>query len=295
MSVIPISKAGMLQGGDEIELRGNAAGSRIVRFAPAVEVPPIGGDLVLRVQDLSGIAPNFSIYATIPEGERSCPPAGGSVPVAGDAPFFVFVVSAPAAPQPPSWLLGYVEDAGQAAGPFLCSVDDVKVVLKITTVDHDPLIADLVQRVSARISKFCNRSFGLARQDRLSLGKADRYLLLPDAPILTINSVTVNDVAVDPADFVELPSPGMLYRADGWPSGEQHILVNWYSGYSSIPADLVGACVSQTAFEFRRTAHGGNLLGRLSQQHEGGGATTYASGPWLPEVLDAIKIHRRIF
>lgn len=291
--IIPISKAGMLAQYDEIELKGSASAYRIVRFAPAVEVAPIGGDLVLRVQNLSGIAPTFYLEATIVDGQRTCTPVTGLMAIAGGASFWIHVVSAPVA-SPPSWLIGYVEDSVEPTGAFLCSVPDVKLLLGLETSEPDVLLTAIVAGVSRRIQVFCGRSFIIrSRVDRLSVNRSDPYLILPDFPVYSVASVTVEGEVVDPADYL-ITSGGMLYNAGRWPKGSEHVVVDWISGELSIPADVARACCSQSAFEYRRAKAGGNLLGVLSKAHEGGGSTTYQPGAWLPEVLDVLVAHRRL-
>lgn len=150
------------------------------------------------------------------------------------------------------------------------------------------------------IRLYCAQTFDLVETDEVELhGTGRATLLLPQLPVVAINTVTINKGLTSElvvTDYRCELSTGVLFRApsttvdpwcagyawtSAWPVGFLNITVDYDHGYTTIPASLVRVAV--------RLAHDDivNPGSRLSGETIAGYAYTKATGE--PSVEDYAK------
>lgn len=133
-------------------------------------------------------------------------------------------------------------------GLNLSTVANVKAYLAITSAGQDALIAQLLPRESRQIENWTGRGFSglVARTNRRFDGKDTDTLYLPDTPILSITSLTI-DGTVIPASPDGIAS-GYLIDDDkislidyAFCRGRQNVVVSWTAGYLTGETDTIPA------------------------------------------------------
>ena len=143
------------------------------------------------------------------------------------------------------------------------SLAEVKDHIRVTDASEDALIAAAlaaaVRAVEARASLAL-----MTQMWRLRLDAApEETLILPIAPVASVDAVTVSGAGVDPSAYeVALGSPGRMRVAAPWPAPAAAIgdvTIDFTAGYASaadVPAPLKQAALMLTAhfYENRESA-----------------------------------------
>ncbi|MDE1907446.1 MAG: phage head-tail connector protein [Rhodospirillales bacterium] len=143
----------------------------------------------------------------------------------------------------------------------LCALADVKTYLGITDTNSDAVLTALIASASAMIESYCNRIFAESSYTETRNGTGGAKLLLLNAPVTAVSSVTVDGYAVPAAP--DAISPGYLFdqqvlyiRPGAYPGefvrGIQNITVAYVAGYSTVPADVNQACVELIASKYAK-------------------------------------------
>lgn len=109
-------------------------------------------------------------------------------------------------------------------------------------------IAQAIEEATAVIRNYCNQSIGASLSETFLMdGRGTDKLFLPELPVNEIESVKVDGVELDSAQYA-LAENGILWRLGGvWTKGARNIEVVYSYGYSDIPADIVGVCYRSAA------------------------------------------------
>lgn len=175
----------------------------------------------------------------------------------------------------------------------LCTTANVKDYLGVTGSTDDTLIGTLITRAQAWMERYCNRVFEEAERTEIHNG-GSRTIQLKAFPVSSIASVSTldnsgNATAMDSTIYRVNAESGVLsrttetddyyfadritgineLRSPRFPPGYQNIRVVYTGGYSTVPDDLVQACVEIAADLYRNR----RLNGRMSQENIGGGAS----------------------
>lgn len=118
----------------------------------------------------------------------------------------------------------------------------------------------LVESATDSIEQACNRTFALASYTETHDGDNQPRIWLRQRPVVSVTSVTVNNAAMNAADYTVdtrlgciwhgaqgLSGPGRQ-RRPGWQSGVQNIVVTYTAGYSAIPASVKRAAIVQCKY-----------------------------------------------
>jgi uncharacterized phiE125 gp8 family phage protein len=127
----------------------------------------------------------------------------------------------------------------------LTSLEAVKSYLKIDASDtiDDNRLEDLINACSAAIENYCGRRFKeQTYNDEEYDGTGRKHILLQQYPVTSINSVSIDEVILDPSEYKVRKSNGMLMKNHCWPAGDLNITITYTAGLSEIPADLELAC-----------------------------------------------------
>lgn len=144
------------------------------------------------------------------------------------------------------------QDLNLAANVFLSkealtTVSKVKALLKIPSdnIENDELIADAINQVTDAVIKYCDRSFGKKLYSEPYAGSGRPNLVLKQMPILSVESVIVNNMPYSTDQYIILHEEGMLTCRGIWPRAAHHggmltpepmepahnIFVTYYAGY----------------------------------------------------------------
>jgi hypothetical protein len=95
----------------------------------------------------------------------------------------------------------------------LCTVPVLRRWLGQQSSDNDPLLAQLITAASAQIYSYLQRKLLIAHSVSLLLdGNGKHRMLLPEWPVLAVNSLSIDNVAVAPSPG--FPAAG--YQVDAW-------------------------------------------------------------------------------
>jgi hypothetical protein len=138
----------------------------------------------------------------------------------------------------------------------LTALATVKTELGITDNTENDKLRTWITQASIIAASYCRRVF--ARETLTETFRPARncsshveFLILQRRPIASITSVTVDDVAVDAAEYETDANPGLLYRLDSsgyrscW-SASKSIIVVYLAGYillDTLPQDIERAVI----------------------------------------------------
>jgi hypothetical protein len=164
---------------------------------------------------------------------------------------------------------------------------EVKIALGIPAADttHDARLDQIVAAVCAQMLQI----FQLTTTDPTAytskydvLDDLTEGFWLPEYPVISVDTVTVNSTALTASDFY-LARPakfGCLTRLDGWwPVSRQKIEVTHTAGFATIPDDLAQAAIlwSIEAFNtWAKVGFEGEKIGQYSYKLAGTGASAAA-------------------
>lgn len=124
-----------------------------------------------------------------------------------------------------------------------CSIDDINTFLGTTILPDDAQALLAIDEATAVIQNYCNQKIEQVSDDTIQLdGTGSTKLFLPELPVVSITSVEVDGVLLDPT-YYALAENGVLWRKYGvWTVGARNIKIAYTHGYVSIPEDVKGVC-----------------------------------------------------
>ena len=139
----------------------------------------------------------------------------------------------------------------------LTSIAAVKAYIGKSDAGDDACFAMLVTAYSQWVRSWTNRDFNVQTYDIYRSGRGQTLLFLPQWPITSVASVTVDGIAI-PAQS----SWGTYgYRFDDrsitleagamFTPGQRNIHINFTAGYATIPADIAQAVNELVALRYR--------------------------------------------
>lgn len=132
------------------------------------------------------------------------------------------------------------------------------------TIDQPDVVPGLISAVSTTIQNFVGYQFAQASYTRTFNGNASDKMLLPDRPVVSVTSVTIEGIPIQAGTPV--PKPG--FRFDGkfvylagnlghgidgglrggyggrFVRGVQNVTIVYQAGYATIPFDVMQACLT---------------------------------------------------
>lgn len=182
----------------------------------------------------------------------------------------------------------------------LVSLADVKAFLEKTDTEHDQLLTNLIEQVSARIERALNRNLTKAERTEY-FDKGESVYLLSAYPVDEAADFTVildGESQTKDEDFYLDPEKGLIEFAYGTGDYKPRALVVTYTGgYAEdvngvlqVPKDLKRACLLQVAFEFGRRRD----LGLRAVNVGDGSINVYEPARFLPEVREILDLHMRV-
>jgi len=208
--------------------------------------------------------------------------------------------------------VGFIE-GGVPFVPGLCTINDVKSRLGITTTDNDVLLTRIIAGVEAIFNKHVMFNLIAPASDITEYYTGcGRYLQLNSYPIISITSikeaVDYDFVAATPlianSDYriVGGGRKGILYRISmDWFNVPDCTEIKWRGGFCAagvtpaagefaLPDDLREAAIMQTTLVFKRK----DDIGLSSVGAQGGSASKFADMELLPMVKEILDNYKRI-
>ena len=182
----------------------------------------------------------------------------------------------------------------------LATLAELKTRLGITDTTDDTALDAMMQRIEDRMAAHCHREWALDDYVQNFDGPIC-WLLLRAFPVVSIASLTLDDVALAAASYklrADLGRVSYVYDFGIWPDGSV-IVVSYRGGYATAgttpgtgetlaPAPLTAALLTQAEFEWRNKT----VLG-LKSASQGGVSVSAADHDWLPAVREAMGPYRR--
>jgi hypothetical protein len=118
----------------------------------------------------------------------------------------------------------------------------------------------LIEAASDSIEQACECTFARATYTDTFDGDNQPRLWLRNRPVVSVTSVTVNNAAMNAADYTLDTRLGCLWygaqgwagvgrqRRPGWQAGVQNIVVTYTAGYAAIPAPIKRAAIVQCKY-----------------------------------------------
>jgi hypothetical protein len=128
----------------------------------------------------------------------------------------------------------------------LTTLAAVKAYAGVTNANQDDIISPLITAYSDWVREYCNRSFSIESFDIYRSGRGQCAIMLPQQPIVSIQSVIVNNVPL-PAQSA---GGGFGYRHDGqslivdsyaFPWGRSNVRIQFTAGFAAIPPVIAQA------------------------------------------------------
>lgn len=185
----------------------------------------------------------------------------------------------------------------------LTVLSQTKEYLGITDTSKDTEITNIMNRVLKAIETYTGRNLEERTYTDLYLnGSGNRFLRLPNYPIISITSIYDDDSLVASTKYFINKEKGMLILKDGegnWTEGIYTIKITYTAGYKQgatgasveFPKDLESAWVKQTAKEWQDKEH--SLLGISSRSAADGSISYIEKGEFLKEVESILQRYKK--
>ena len=183
----------------------------------------------------------------------------------------------------------------------LTTLENVKESLSITDSDNDSLLERLINAATELIESETGRRFKKTDHEEEIHDGIGKNLALENYPILDSEDDVSNsdpvikriysdgtDDTIDEDSYRYNKKTGVIYRAVGWPEGEDNISVDYTAGYDTIPADLEQACIDLVSYAYNRRKNAG-----VKSEADGAYSITYATLDQVPTAKATISLYTR--
>jgi hypothetical protein len=134
-----------------------------------------------------------------------------------------------------------------AAGD-LTDIDTALAWLGLPNDDGIGTVAKLVTAISTQIQQFLSRTIAVASYSKAFNGRGGQMLMLPDYPLVSVSSVSVNGSAIPVRSGA---TPGYVFSEKTiyldppyrFTKGFQNVAVAYRAGYEQVPPDIERACL----------------------------------------------------
>lgn len=195
---------------------------------------------------------------------------------------------------------------------YICTADDVKSRLAITSTEHDTVITKIIKGVASKFNTHTRRELIMpaAAVTEYFTGQS-RYLKVRRYPIISVTTIkeacdydfTNADALVVNDDYrlVNTGRNGIILRvAVPWLDIEDAIQIVYQGGYCAagvtpsagqlaMPDDLIEAAIQQASFIFKRK----DDIGLSSTSFQGGSVNVFANMKLLPLVEETLEDYIR--
>lgn len=188
----------------------------------------------------------------------------------------------------------------------LADLATVKQYLGWASDKQDPLLEEVIDRVTALFEAFTNRKLAARDYDPDSDpdnavldGNGTDTLALPQYPVNSITTLSVDEFEITEREsrwscgwVLEKKTGIVRLSCYLFTQGLANVEATYNAGFSTVPADLVQAFLEQVAWTWKLAPAGGKLLGQASQTGPDG-TVTYVAGALLPTVRAALEHYKK--
>jgi hypothetical protein len=164
----------------------------------------------------------------------------------------------------------------------------------------DVLLGRLITAVSEFIRSYTQLKFDVESytEYRSGVGWGQSMLVLKNSPIVTVTSLTIDDVVIPalPSNIPDVNGVGFAYTPTHvslygyeFTKGLDNIVVVYSAGYSSVPYDLAQAAIELACFKFREK----DRIGHKSKSL-GGEVVAFITDEMPESVKSALNKYRRV-
>lgn len=139
----------------------------------------------------------------------------------------------------------------------LTTIQAVKAVLGITLSDSDALIDALIDRASATVESYCDRTLSQATHVEARDGGGGSAMMLRQYPVTSVTSVVIGGATIPQSPdgmqagwFVSGRTLHLIgYRFTRGPASS---VITYTAGFSTVPADIEAATIEVVALMLKR-------------------------------------------
>lgn len=153
----------------------------------------------------------------------------------------------------------------------LTTIDNVKAYLAISKPDAvtDDLLERLIDAASEFVEQWLGRNVLSAQIVEYHSGNSKDAIILKQAPITSVTSVTLNGQtipeAVDPADIGwMLVDNWLVYQHGLFGRGRKNLVVTYEAGYLAVPADIEQAVIEMVCLRYKERERIGHVSKSLA-------------------------------
>lgn len=286
-----------LSNGQEIVSPGLRGAFFIDTFRPSIQIPSVTGDVIIRIQNETGVAPAQFIEATIVQGAFIGARASGRVDFDADALIYLRIVQTDGVADGLQVPLETVslEFLGGDTFTTLSLVNEYRG--KDPTADQsviDNLVVQVTEAMRRYMGRRLNQEVTVAESHD---GSGTDALFVNIKPLVSVSEIRVDDEVVDAGDYVLGLDEGLIFlTSNSFGKGRRNVEIDYTGGYQELPADIVKAATKQVVYEQLLTGKNGRI-GERSTVLQDGGQSNYVVAAWYPGVAEIMDnyVEKSIF
>lgn len=176
----------------------------------------------------------------------------------------------------------------------LTTLDSVKAWLGVSSATDDALLARLVSASSAYVETWLNRSILSATYSDTRDGHGRTRMMLPQAPVTAISSVTVDGVAVPAATTATMSGyvfteTSVGLRGYTFTSGMNNVVIQYTAGFDVVPTDVEQAVIELIGRRYKERDRIGLVSKGLA-----GETITYTQKDMSDGIKTLLQSYRRV-
>lgn len=182
-----------------------------------------------------------------------------------------------------------------AAGD-LTTVERVKAFADVRNDTSDALLTDLVAGASAYVQQWLGRTLHQAVYTMWFDGTGGDVMFLPDWPLTSVSTVTVDDRVIQPASGplatgYRWDKYSVWLHNDRFVRGRRNCVIGWTAGYTeqTLPKDIVEATTELVTLVYRER----DRLGLVSKSMSGE-TTSYMQAAMTRRIEGMLRPHKKV-
>lgn len=160
--------------------------------------------------------------------------------------------------------------------------------IKENNTSDDALLTRMITAASAWIDTYVSRPLAKASFTQTFDGVGGMRQCLPFGPIVSVESVRVDDIEIDSSRW-RSDAYGVILKGGWFTRGFGNVEISYTAGYDPIPDDIVQCCIDIVAFNYRRRERIGHASKTLN-----GETTAFVTSDVPPECKAVLEQYKRV-